>query len=179
MAKKFTLFVDSLNKQSKGGKQDFNPQDRIARFVALVNSLYSNIDEWLHDYLVDGTITTGIVPTTISEEVLGPYKVDEKWIQIGRARILFEPIGTIMIGTIARIDMVYKAKRVMIVRTGENIVGPGNLISIEIDGEPPRKPIPAGKAVWKYVKDKHRISYVTLNKESFEDLIMDTINEAR
>lgn len=177
MGKKFTDFVNSMNEQAKEEKKEFNPQERIDSFVTLVNSLYSNIDEWLNEGLQNGSITTGVAPITVREELLGSYVVDTKWIQIGKARILLEPIGTVMIGTNARIDMRYKSQSVMIVRTGENVEGPGNLISIRIAGEPERRQASAGRAVWKYVRDKRRLSYVTLTKDSFEDLIMDMVNE--
>lgn len=179
MAKKFTDFVNGLNEQAKEKKKEFNPQERIDKFVSLVNSLYATIDEWLKENIADGSITTDVEQVTIMEERLGPYKVNSKWIQIGEARFIFEPRGTIMIGTNARIDMRYKTQTVMIVRTGENVEGPGDLITIEVNGEIAHKPAPAGKPVWKYVKDRHRLSYVTLTKESFEKLIMDLVNETR
>ena len=179
MGKKFTDFVNNMNEQAKEKKSEFDPQKRIDTFVNLVNSLYSSIDEWLSEGIGNGSITTDVETVTITEERLGSYRVAMKWFQIGKARFILEPIGTIMIGTNARIDMRYKSQSVMIVRTGENVEGPGNLISIHVQGEPVRRPAPAGKAVWKYVKDRHRLSYVTLNKESFENLIMDLVNEAR
>lgn len=179
MAKKFTEFVNSMNEQAKEKKKKFNPQERINLFISLVNSLYATIDDWLSKNLADGSIITGVEPITVTEEMLGPYSVDSKWIQIGNARFIFEPIGTIVIGTNARIDLYYKTQRVMIVRTGENVDGPGDLITIEVNGETTYKPAPAGKPVWKYLKDRRRLSYVTLTKESFEKLIMDMVNETR
>lgn len=176
MGKKFTDFVKSLNEEEKKKSSEFNPKERIETFQVLVDSLYNDINGWLEEELQSGAITTGAVPVTIVEEQLGSYQTMNKWIQIGRERIELHPVGTIMIGTNARIDMTCRSKEVMIVRAGENVNGPGSLISVPIVGdgetEPARKRNP-GKAVWKYVKKEQRFSYVTLNKESFENLIME------
>lgn len=177
MGKKFNDFVNKMNERAKEKKTEFDPAARIKSFKDLVSSLYADIDNWLEEGLQAETIKTGIDPITITEELLGAYQTFEKWIQIGNARITFHPVGTIMIGTDARIDMKYRSREVMIVRTGENIEGPGNLISVQIVGEPARRQTPAGKPVWKYVKDRQRLSYVTLNKDSFENLLMDLVNE--
>lgn len=138
--------------------------------------MYDDIDGWLEEELQSKAITTGTVPVTIVEERLGSYQTMNKWIQIGCERIELHPVGTIMIGTNARIDVTCNSKEVMIVRTGENVDGPGSLISVRIvvngEPEPARKRNP-GKPVWKYVKKEQRFSYVTLNKKSFENLIME------
>ena len=179
MGKKFTDFVNSMNEQAKEKKKEFNPQERIDFFKNLVKSLYDEIDEWLDEGLKQETIKTGLEPIQINEELLGPYTIDSKWILIGNAKLMLLPVGTVMIGTNARIDLIYKSQSVMIVRTKESVEGPGNLISIHIEGEPVRRQAPTGKTVWKYVRDRKRLSYVTLNKDSFEDLIMDLVNETR
>lgn len=179
MGKKFTDFINKMEEESKKDKKGFNPEERIESYRNLVNELYANIDSWLNEELVAGKILTGVVPITISEEQLGSYIVDEKWIQIGNARIQFHPIGTILIGTDARVDMVYRSKDIMIIRTGENVVGPGDLIEVEVNGEPPKKRRFPGKSVWKYVKEGHRLSYVTLDKDRFEDLIIEVVDGHR
>ncbi len=179
MGKKFTDFINKMDEEAKNSKNSFNPAERIDKYRDLVNSLYADIDAWLSDEIESGKIQTGIVPITITEERLGSYAVDEKWIQIGNARIQFHPVGTILIGTNARVDMVYGAKDVMIVRTGENIEAPQDLIHVEINGESNKKRKSAGKSVWKYVKKDQRLSYVTLNKEQFEDLIMEVVDGNR
>ena len=168
-----------MEEEAKKNKNGFNPTERIESYRNLVNSLYADIDAWLREELESGKIMTGIVPITITEEQLGSYAVDEKWIQIGNARIQFHPIGTMLIGTDARVDMVYRSKDIMIIRTGENVVGPGDLIEVEVNGEPPKKRRFPGKSVWKYVKEGHRLSYVTLDKDRFEDLIIEVVDGHR
>ena len=179
MGKKFTDFINKMEEEAKKDNNGFNPTERIESYRNLVNSLYADIDVWLREELESGKIMTGIVPITIREEQLGSYAVDEKWIQIGNARIQFQPVGTILIGTNARVDMTYRSKDIMIIRTGENVVGPGDFIEVEVNGKPPKKRRSPGKSVWKYVKEGHRLSYVTLDKDRFEDLIIEVVDGHR
>ena len=179
MGKKFTDFVNKMDEEAKKDKKGFNPAERIESFRKLVNSLYADIDSWLGEEIESGKILTGTVPITITEERLGSYMVDEKWIQIGNVRIQFHPVGTILVGTNARVDMVCGAKEVMIVRVGENVESPYNLIHVEINGEIIKKRKSSGKSVWKYVNADQRLSYVKLDKNSFEDLIIEVVNESR
>ncbi len=179
MGKKFTDFINKMDEEAKNNKNGFNPAERIDKYRNLVNSLYADIDSWLSEEIESGKILTGIVPITITEERLGSYAVDEKWIQIGNARIQFHPVGTILIGTDARVDMVYGAKDVMIIRAGENIESPYGTNLKEINGDSAKKRMSPGKSVWKYVKDGYRLSYVTLNKDRFEDLIIEVVDGNR
>lgn len=179
MGKKFNDFVNKLDEEAKKKRHEFNPQERIEKFQTIVNGLYNDIDAWLQPNIEDGKIQTGLVPRMIFEEALGSYAIDDKWLQIGNARLSLRPVGTILIGTNARVDLSYKTKNIMIVRTGEKIESPGQLITIRFEGEPAPKKKDPGKEVWKYVKENGRISYSTLNKESFENLVMNLIDDAR
>lgn len=178
MGKKFNEFVKSMNEKAKEDNKTFNPADRIEKFTTLVDGLYRSIREWLYEGIESGGITTGTVPITIREERLGAYTANSMWIQIGTARVTLTPIGTILIGTNARVDLQYKAKEVMIIRTGENIEGAGELIEVRVNGVVEGGPRPKpGQDVWKYVSDKRRMTYKALNKDNFQDLIMNVINE--
>lgn len=179
MGEKFTDFINKMDEAAKINKNGFNPDEKIESYRRLVNSLYADIDSWLSEGLDSGKIKTGVVPITITEEKLGSYIVDEKWIQIGNARIQLHPIGTILIGTNARVDMTFGSQDVMIIRTGENVESPGDLIHVEIDGEATKKRKSPGKTVWKYVKDESPRSFVKLDKDRFEDLIIEVVDGNR
>lgn len=172
----FTDFVkeknEKANKDSKRGT--INPAERIAFFVKEIEHLYNCIDtEWLKDELLNHSISTGLTQITIREESLGIYNVDSKWLQIGNERVTLQPIGTVMIGTNARVDLIYKEKNVMLVLIGENVEQGSDLISIKVNGEYTKPPKKSGKSVWKYVTKNNRLSYITLTKSSFQNLLMD------
>lgn len=176
MGTKFDKFVNKMDDEAKSKRKEIDPEKRIKKFQALIDGLYSEMDTWLQKGIEKGKIQTGLIPVSIKEELLGIYEVNDKWIQIGNARLNLHPVGTILIGTDARIDLTYRSKEIMIVRTGKDIEYPGQLISIQVNEESVPKKKEKGELVWKYVKDKQRLSYSTLNKDSFENLIMDLIN---
>lgn len=168
MGKKFTDFINKMEEEAKKDKNGFNPGERIEYYRNLVKSLYADIDSWLDEEIKDGKIKTGTESVTITEEPLGRYSIDQKWIQIGNANIQFQPIGTMLVGTNARVDMVYRSKDVMIIREGKNVDSPYY----------PHKRA-KGKEVWKYVKYDEQLSYVTLDKDRFEDLIIQIVDGDR
>lgn len=174
---KFEEFLKKENEQNRLNNK-FNPQERIDKFKTLVDGFYSMVkDEWLKPYIESGaiTISSSIIP--IHEERLGIYNIGTLTICIGNKRVDLRPIGTIMIGTDARIDMIYRAREIMIVRVGENINNFG--ISVTINGEPVNKKEDPGKPVWKCVNKRARTSYVTLNAETFQGLLMAITDETR
>lgn len=176
---KFDEFLAEQNRQ----KQDngiFDVSKRIDQFQHHVEELYSLIDnEWLQPYIENGQIPTGKVTISITEERLGTYPIEAKWIDLGAKRVSLTPIGTMLIGTNARIDISYQSKEIMIVRVGENIHGASNLISISVNGETQGRIVNPGRVVWKYIHRNGRLSYVTLNTETFRNLLMELTNENR
>lgn len=176
MGKKFDEFVNKMDAEAKAKHKGFDPGKRIKKFQMLIEELYSEMNTWLQEGLQNGKIQTGLIPVSIKEELLGIYEVNDKWFQIGNARINLHPVGTILIGTDARIDLTYRSKEIMIVRAGKDIEYPGQIISNQVNGEKVPKKKDKETLVWKYVKDNRRLSYVELNKDSFENLIMDLIN---
>lgn len=178
MGKKFNDFVSSMNGEAQK-KEGFNATERIETYKKVTAELYHQVDEWLREGIKAGNIKTGTAPITITEEKLGSYVIDSKWIEIGPARLELRPIGTMMIGTNARIDLIYHSSDVMIVRVGEHIEGAFDQISVRVVGDAVPKKKPAGKPVWKYVSRHNRVSYTALNEDSFQGLIMTLINENR
>jgi hypothetical protein len=155
----FENFVISMNEKAKESNESgFNVPERIELFNKNIQSLYNTIDnDWLKKDLDGGFIKTGLEKISIKEQPLGIYNVNSKWIQIGSKRLTLEPIGTVLIGTDARIDLIYKYKEVMLVLLG---------------GEIKKK-----KPEWKYIIESGKIKYEPLTKSSFQKLIMDLVYE--
>lgn len=175
----FQKFIKEQNERSNAKKNEFDPQKRIEQFHGWVADLYHLVDaEWLNEELANGSVTSGTTPITVTEENLGAYQIDAKWIQIGEHRLMMRPVGTIIIGTKARVDLIYKSINRMFVLVGENVEGARDMISVRIEGEPVQKRKEPGKAVWKIVNPKGRYNYLKANKSNFEKVIMEVINEA-
>ena len=174
-----TSFDDFVKKQNEKAKPvpAFNPQERIDTFKKHVEEFYNSVcNEWLKDNIEKGLIKTSRQTIRIHEESLGFYEIDALNITIGDIVVNLRPIGTILIGTRGRIDISYRSRSGMFVLTGENIESPRAHIAIRVNGEMPPKQKDPGREVWKFVDRRGMMSYVSLNAEVFQEIIMELIN---
>ena len=172
----FDDFVKEQNKKAKP-KKGFNPQERIDIFKKNVDEFYNLVcNEWLKDNIEKDLIKVNRQPVRIYEESLGLYEIDGMNITIGDIVINLRPIGTILIGTRGRIDISYRSRSGMFVLTGENIESPSAHIEISVNGEKTRKRKYPGREVWKFVDRRGMMSYINLNAEVFQQIIMGLIN---
>lgn len=141
-------FYEFLAEQNaKRGERTLNAAGAIERFRGLANELYLKIEtEWLRDAKEKELVTTGREPYSITEEQLGTYSVDAMWIDIAGNRISIIPVGTILIGTDARFDLVYCGKERMVIH---------------------------GQNEWRLVNRANRLTYRTLDAMTFQQVIMD------
>ena len=171
---KFKEFVEAENKK----RGTFDPQERINSYRQRVGEFYQKIDEdWLREFIADRSIETGTEEMNIQEEQLGTYSIPEKWIRIGDHTIYFRPIGTILIGTEARIDLVYRSTRVMFVLVSEKIKNGIELIRCEVANAKKPRTRKTGELVWKCADSRAGLAYHKVNAQFFQTLIMKVIHE--
>lgn len=171
----FKSFIEAENKKEKQKKVNFDPEERISLFRNRVNELYALIDDdWLKAYIENDEIKTSYRDIQITEELLGSYPVREKIIEIGRHIFILRPIGTILIGTPGRVDLLYQSRKVMFVLVGENVKSPRMQITIKINGEIEGrgKEKDPGRLVWKYTQRDGVMTYHDLSADSFQKLLM-------
>lgn len=172
-------FLDFLNSNIKQNDRLADERrERLFKFKEDIADFYSHIEnQWLAEFISEHKIQLSTKVITINEDRLGDYEVDEKQLTIGNKNIIFTPVGTYVLGTDARIDMTYRNARVMFVHVGENITSSGDLISSSINGKPKRPNKEPGRNVWKYVKNDMTRSLISVNDDTFQELIMAVINE--
>lgn len=144
-------FYEFLMQQNK--KKDeykFDASATIAKFKALIEEFYKKIDaEWLSGYLSNDLVKTGLEPISISEERLGTYQVNSKWIEIAGKRISIMPVGTVLIGTDARFDISYGGNERMVIHNGSE---------------------------WKLFRRDQRVSSKTIDATVFQNLIVELMS---
>lgn len=147
-------FEDFLvNKQKEKETGSFDATKTIERYKTLVGRFYQIItDEWINAYIAKGLISYGKEAVSITEELLGTYSVDALWLQFGGERLSITPVGTHMIGTDARFDLIGKEGReVMVVhdKTSDN---------------------------WLWVDYTSKRTKKPLNAKAFQELVMELMN---
>ena len=173
----FNEFIKEQNSELSLQKE-IKRREVIAAFGTNLKGLYDRIEnDWLKEYIDRKQVIVTRKSINIIEEKLGEYTVEELHIQIANQEVILSPKGTNMIGTDARVDIYYLGiQRVQLVRVGELIDNPMQMISIKLNGEVVKKRVDGGAPVWKAIKGDTRRTLVKLTKASFEQILMDVIN---
>ena len=93
-----------------------NWDERRELWLKDIDSLYGKIKTWLKPSVVEGTVSFLVRPTSITEEYVGTYEVNNLHILVGKQKISFYPKGTLVFGAQGRVDVVgQKRTRTLIV----------------------------------------------------------------
>lgn len=88
-----------------------------------VDKVLSETKNWFNEYLEQGLFKAIEDKKTIHEELLGAYDVRTIDYEIGQYRLVFEPIGRVIIGSWGRIDVYFrghKTDKYMLILLGES-----------------------------------------------------------
>lgn len=100
--KSFTEFVESTTSVSP----EFNPQKEIAEWKQFLGELYGQIESYLKPFIDSGQVKMRLLPRNLTEEDLGSYEVDAALIYIGDKKYILSPVGTMLIGSKGRVDLI-------------------------------------------------------------------------
>lgn len=150
-------------------------QATINAFIEHVNEFYDKVDhEWLEGCYSE-VFTTNLSSMTITEDSLGTYEVNKKILRIGPYFLEFEPIGTVLIGSDARIDLKYLNESVKFVRVGDNFENLQDFIKKRVNGRIENEHKEPGEIVWKFVNPQNS-KLIKVTSSSLQNLIADLIN---
>lgn len=88
---------------------------RREKWVGALNKLYEMISTWLHPSVQNGLIKIVYEDKTITEENIGSYAIRKMKLWAGTEQVIFDPKGTILIGSYGRVDMMGDEGTIMIV----------------------------------------------------------------
>ena len=152
--KQFEEFLSQ--KEAEGRDQPVIDDEKIKEdWLAKIDEFYSLIQKFLHDYLQEGKIVKEWKTIQLSEETLGEYEVKQLILKIGNTRIVFTPIGRIILGALGRIDMSSDFGSVRFV-----------IVSNEFNAE----------LIWKIITPPPEVLYLDVTEESFFEALMEIIN---
>lgn len=78
---------------------------RREKWIAALNQLYEMIEKWLQSSVRKGLIRIDYDAKMISEDNIGTYTVKKMKLWVGTEQVVFDPKGTILIGSYGRVDM--------------------------------------------------------------------------
>ncbi len=181
---KFSEFNDFVKRQLAFKTDPVNWNDVRDEWQAKLSELYKDIENFLGEYIENGSISCEYNEITLTEENIGHYLVDKLTINIGNKKITFTPIGTLLIGAKGRVDVLGSVGKCKIVLTDAearsasdmikiNIIEAGNQNIANQTDEQMGKPI---EWKWKIVSPPPARYYTELNKETFTQMILEISN---
>lgn len=174
----FERFVQRKNKEKEAG--DFFDKDKqLKEWREYLASLYAAIDRYLKPYMDDGSINITYKTIKLFEEFYGEYEIDAMLLRIGSSEILFEPIGTMLIGAKGRVDVQGPGGTARLSLINKSIDNARQMFRVQVNTgshtvaapEPP--PVPQEiEWVWKISTPPPDMKFITLNEDVFFDMIL-------
>jgi hypothetical protein len=168
--KSFKDFVESTTTQVP----QFDPQREVAEWKLYLGQLYGDIEHYLQPYLISGQITIKYTPRTLTEEDLGSYEVNAALIYIGDKKYIISPIGTMLIGSKGRVDLIGPRGS----RAIGLVKGNGQTVRVTISTEAESADVHEKKEdnepwQWKILSRTPPFKFQDLNEESFLNLMVE------
>lgn len=166
-------FEEFVTKHTQGGGGvTFDIEQEIYEWRTALVELYENIEQYLAPYKSIGKVELEKSPVTLSEESLGTYTVESGLLRVGDAKYLLIPVGTMLIGSKGRVDLIGPVGKSMLAL----VKGVGPQMRVTIGSQP----IPGGLLLptedhpwkWKIVSNKPPYTYTDLNENNFLNLLM-------
>ena len=167
--KSLKAFIE--NYENRNGVSQLDCFNTIKLYQSRVESFYSKIKIWLKPLVDTGKLSIIEKEISLTEDSLGTYQIKKMIISFGKFHIELRPIGTILIGTPGRIDMVYNGRTQKFILILENVHNAGEFTKIKKADKSQRT-----KFVWKYKRDEEQNIYETIENHSFETLSVNLIN---
>ena len=143
-----------------------------------LDQFYKLVEEFMHEYVDQGKVRLQRGVKELHEEFIGNYSAATMTLDIGPNRIVFDPVGTNLIGAKGRVDMRSDKGTVKFVLVPADDAAIGSMTSIVVVGaDPVPEPVkPVENWTWKIATSPPRVLCVELCKDSFQDAIMEVVN---
>lgn len=156
------------------------------QWISFIDAFYSEIESWIEDYRKEGLIECFYTEKNITEDYIGSYYVRKMDLTLAGTRLTFEPIGTLLIGSKGRIDLIGPkgtTKFLLVDKLSKGITFRFTTTVIEEDGS--EKTIDSEKGIqkkepewtWKILeRNTPRVSFVEFTQENFFQALMELVN---
>lgn len=178
----FDEFVRQEQEKAKGLEgEGFDPQLEKQEWLQHLDDLYRLIKFYLDSWIESGQIRIDFRPLSLNEEYVGDYTVQQMLITVGTKTIRLEPIGTFLIGSKGRVDVIGPVLRAQLMLVDSRVKRASEMVrvSIAVNGEPvltsgqaPNKP----DWVWRLVTRPPERRIEELSKEVFFALLVEIGN---
>src|ERR1019366_6587218 len=178
--KEFDEFVKREREAAAGtASVDWDRQRR--EWLDYLDKLYKKVESLLDKYLSSGQIQSERRPVKLNEEHIGSYVADQLILKIGPKSVVLEPIGTLLIGSKGRVDVIGPAGNAQLLLLDSKAPGPASLIHVTVGvgkkpPAPPPKPLREIHWEWKIVTRPPERRFIEITQQNLFQLIMEVAN---
>ncbi len=97
-----------------------------------LDRLYKKIESLLDKYISSGQIQLEYRPIKLNEENIGQYVTKQMVLKIGPRSVVLEPIGTLLIGSKGRVDIIGPTGKAQFLLVDSKVSGPRSLIHVTV-----------------------------------------------
>lgn len=126
-------------------KNSASSKRRLSRWRMALIELEMKLSKWLEAPIKKHVVTLAKSPKAIVEELLGQYTVNTCTVTISGRRVVFDPIGTYVVGAYGRVDVLGPATGFKLIREKDD--GHWSLV----DPSDPRVATPLTKDVFEKI----------------------------
>jgi hypothetical protein len=145
------------------------------RWLRDLNELHERIEQYLNKYSETGEIRFDYQPVEMDERDIGQYTALQLTIHIGRQEIKLVPVGTMLVGTRGRVDIVGRAGKSCFMLVGKGTsLGGVKVTVLSAYGKAPVAPEPPREIdwTWKIVETAPANRFVELTPESLFQVLI-------
>lgn len=179
-------FDEFVQREQAAAKEAGEPavdwQAEKAQWLRHLDELFRQVNEYLKPYLDAGQIAVEYSKIDLNEEHIGPYSAPLMLITIGSKKIKLEPVGTFLIGSRGRVDVVGPVARAQLILLDSEVKSLSQLIHVSVGfggnmpAPPPARPRSRAKLAWRIVTRPPRREIVEINKETFLSILLEIAN---
>lgn len=179
--KSVSAFDDFVERQQENPEdsQTFDGTRERDEWLTNLSELYVLIEDFLRPYVEKGSIAIDYDSLSLTEEGIGQYDARQMVLQIGRQRVTFTPVGTMLIGTKGRVDVEGTAGRARLILTDRQARKPRIVVTVQrgTDSAPASTdPMATVDWTWKIATMPPHIEYIDLTRDSLFEMVMEVAN---
>lgn len=175
-------FDEFVNNEQKGAALDASIDWGQQRddWLEQLGRLYSKIESFLSKYTSAGQIHHEYRLINLNEENIGSYAANEMILRIGRKEVDLVPIGTLIIGSKGRVDVVGPVGTAQLLLVDSRASSARSMIRVSVTvGAKPSVQRERPKDVkweWRIVTRPPERKFIDITQEAFFNLIMEVAN---
>lgn len=150
-----------------------NYATELEEWKAALATFFQLVQAYLSEFVEAKRLTLEWRRIVLSEQQVGTYEVPALTIRIGPLEIKVNPVGTFLIGTKGRVDMIGPRGTVRFILVDKDAVRPKVTVSVRVQGQPMFENTRKDPATITWKWKRVRISPMT-----YEELTADSLFEA-